>query len=451
MGQKDSAALLGTESIGRLLLKYSAPAIVGQIAASLYNIVDSVFIGQGVGEMAISGLAITFPLMNMAVAFGAMVGVGGSTLISIKMGQKDTNGAIKVLCNVTILNLILGSLLTLLGLYFLDEILYFFGASENTIPYARDYMQIILAGNVFTHLYFGLNSAMRSSGHPNKAMCITLMTVVINAVLDPIFIFSFGWGIKGAATATVLAQFLAFLVVLFHFFDKSGVLRYRRAFMRLERNIVTGIFSIGVAPFVMNFCACFTTMLINNTLESHGGDLAIGAYGINNRIVMFFVMLVLGFNQGMQPIAGFNYGAKQFDRVIKVMKLTVVCATAVTTTAFLVGEFAPELIVRCFTDNAELTALSVNGMRIMVLAFPIVGFQMVVANFFQSIGQAQKSVLLSSMRQLLMLIPLLLILPDYFGLDGVWWSMPVSDFLSTVVAAVLLAYQFKSFKKGEMK
>lgn len=449
MKNNSSPAALGTEKISKLLIEYSVPAIIAMMASSLYNIVDSIFIGHGVGAMAISGLAVTFPLINLAAAFGSLVGAGGAALISIKMGQRDEWGATQVLGNVLMLNIILSLALTVLGLIFLDPILYFFGASENTVSYARDYMEIILWGNVVTHLYLGLNSVMRSSGYPQKAMVTTLLTVLVNAVLDPVFIFWFGWGIRGAAIATVLAQIFALVWVLRHFVDKKSFIRFHPGIYRLKRRIVSGIFSIGMSPFMLNLCSCLVVILINNALKRHGGDLAIGAYGIINRIIMLFGMVVLGFNQGMQPIAGYNFGAKQFGRVSEVLKRTIVYATGVTTFAFIVCMFFPEMLSRLFTDDAELIALSVTGMRIIVAIFPIVGFQMVVANFFQSIGKAYKAVFLSSTRQLLFLIPLLLILPNYLGLNGVWLSMPISDGVATIVAAVMLWFQFRKFKEYE--
>lgn len=449
MGNISTPTALGTENIGKLLLSYSVPAIIAMMAASLYNIVDSIFIGQGVGALAISGLAITFPLINLAAAFGSLVGAGGSALISIKMGQQDKKSATQVLGNIVVLNLILGISLTVVGLLAMNPILLFFGASEDTIVYARDYMQIILIGNVITHLYLGLNSVMRSSGYPKKAMITTLLTVLVNAMLDPIFIFGLDWGIRGAAIATVLSQVFALIWVTRHFFNKTSFIRFQPGIYQLKKRIVAGIISIGMSPFMLNVCSCLVVILINHALKRYGGDLAIGAYGIVNRMVMLFVMVVLGVNQGMQPIAGYNFGAKQYGRVSEVLKKTIVYATCVTTFAFLICMIFPYYLARSFTSDQNLIALAITGMRITVAVFPIVGFQMVTSNFFQSIGMAKKAVFLSSTRQLLFLIPMILILPKFFGLNGVWISMPVSDGLATFIAAFMLWKQFKVFKAHE--
>ena len=447
MNEKSSPAILGTGNIKKLLWEYSGPAIVAMMASSLYNIIDRIFIGKGVGSLAISGLALTFPLMNLAAAFGAMIGAGGATLVSIKLGQKDKESAEMVLGNVFTLNIILGIVFMLAGLTFLDEILYVFGASENTIPYARDFMEVILLGNVITHLYLGLNSVMRSSGNPNKAMITTLLTVVVNLILAPIFIFYFGWGIRGAATATVIAQLVALIFVLIHFIDKKNYLHFKAGIYKLKARIVGGIFSIGMAPFVMHACSCLVIIIINNALQSHGGDLAIGAYGIINGVVMLFVMLVMGLNQGMQPIAGYNFGANQQARVNQVLKLTIIYASIVMTASFLIGELLPYQVAGLFTDDQELIDISAKGMRIVVSVFPIVGMQMVVTNFFQSIGRAQWAIFHSASRQLLFLLPLLLILPRYYDTNGVWLSMPISDAMSTVVACGMLYYEFRYKKR----
>ena len=429
---------LGTASIRKLLWEYSLPAIVAMLASSLYNIVDSIFIGHGVGALAISGLAITFPLMNLSAAFGSLIGAGGATLLSIKMGQHDVESAERVLGNIVSLNLLLGTLFMLFGLLFLEPILLFFGASSETLPYAYDYMFVLLIGNLVTHLYLGLNSAMRSTGAPRKAMLTTLMTVFINCVLDPLFIFVFDWGIRGAALATVVAQLAALIYTLVHFLNPRQELHFKRDIFTLRRRVAVSIFSIGMAPFVLNACSCLVVVVINRSLLKYGSDLAVGAYGIVNRIMMLFGMLVLGFNQGMQPIAGYNYGALKMDRVKSVLKQTILYASLVMTTGFLIVELFPELVARMFTTDAELLSISEKGLRIVFAMAPVVGFQMVVSNFFQSIGHASKSVFLSSTRQLLFLVPLLVILPHFFGVIGVWLSLPISDVLSSALAAVVL-------------
>ena len=445
--QKGTATELGTERIGKLLMQYAIPAIIAMTASSLYNMVDSIFIGHGVGPLAIAGLAITFPLMNLAAAFGSLVGVGASTLISVKLGQKDYTTAQHILGNVVSLNLLIGLLFTLVSLLFLDPILYFFGASDATLPYARDYMITILLGNVITHMYLGLNSVLRSAGHPQKAMAATILTVVINTLLDPLFIYTFHMGIRGAAIATVLAQVISLCWLIKIFCNKEELLHLKRGIYRLKMTLVENIIGIGLAPFFMNLASCFIVILINKGLKLYDGDLAIGAFGIVNRIVFLFVMIVMGLNQGMQPIAGYNFGAQHYHRVNQVMKYTVIAATIVTTTGFLVGELMPELAVSAFTTDAQLIQLSANGLQVVVLFFPIIGFQMVTSNFFQSIGMAKKAIILSLSRQVLILIPCLLILPLFWGVKGVWYSMPISDITASIIAGTMLYAQFKHFKQ----
>ena len=446
MATKRNATELGTQPIGKLLMQYAIPAIIAMTASSIYNMVDSIFIGQGVGPLAISGLAITFPFMNLGAAFGAMVGVGASTLISVKLGQRDYDTAQTVLGNVITLNLIIGIAFSIITLMFLDPILYFFGASADTIGYSRDYMLIILAGNVFSHMYFGLNAVLRASGHPQKAMYATINTVVINTLLDPLFIYVFDWGIRGAAIATIIAQVISLIWQFKILTDKNELLHLRRGIYHLQSKIVKNIIAIGLSPFCMNVASCFIVIFINKGLKEYDGDLAIGAYGIVNRLVFICVMIVMGITQGMQPIAGYNYGAQQFDRVTRVLKLSIYGATAMTTLTFLVGELLPDVAVRLFTTDEGLISRAAEGFRIVVLFFPIVGFQMVTSNFFQSIGMANKAIFLSLTRQLLFLLPCLIILPTFMGAAGIWWSMPISDLTASLVAGVLLYKQFQNFK-----
>lgn len=436
---------LGTRPVGRLLVEYALPAIIAMTASSLYNMVDSIFIGQGVGALAISGLAVTFPFMNLSAAFGAAVGVGASSYISVKLGQKDYAKALRVFGNTVTLNVIIGILFSTISLLFLDPILYFFGASDQTISYAREYMIIILLGNVITHLYFGMNAVLRSASKPRAAMFIIIFTVVLNTLLDPLFIYTFDLGIAGAAYATILAQLLAFLWQLKLFSDKREILHLQRGIYKPSLRIIRNILAIGMSPFFMNACACIIVIFINRNLLTYGGDLAVGAYGIANRVAFIFVMVTMGVNQGMQPIAGYNYGAQKFDRLLRVLKLAMISATCVTTSGFLVAEFCPRLCVSLFTDDAQLTSLSINGLRILMAAMPIVGYQMVITNFFQSIGMAKISIFLSLSRQLLLLLPLLILLPPYFGIDGVWMSMPVSDTLSALLAFVVMSRYMKKF------
>ncbi len=447
MSQAKSPTELGTANIGRLLISYALPAIAAQMAASIYNVVDSIFIGRGVEPLALAGLGITLPLMNLAGAFGSLVGAGGAALLSIKLGQKDHRAASLVLGNVVLLNLIVGLSVMTFGLVFMDKILYLFGASDETLPYAKDFMQVILYGNVITHMYLGLSCLIRSCGFPKKAMAITMMSVGVNVILAPLFIFVFKWGIAGAAWATVLSQLTALTVLIIHFADHKKYLHFEKEIFRSDWTIIRGIISVGMSPFMMNICACLVVIIINNQLYTHGGDYAIGAYGIVNKILMLFAMLVLGLNQGMQPIAGYNYGAQQYDRVKLALKKTITYATVVMCAAFAVCEIFPQAVCSIFTDDDEMTRISAAAMRIMVATFPIVGFQMVTSNFFQSIGRAGIAIILSTTRQLLFLIPSLLILPGIFGLNGVWMSMPTADSLSTIVTAIFLVREYRRIGK----
>ena len=453
MAERSSVPLeLGTEKIGKLLKQYALPAIIAQTASSLYNMVDSIFIGQGVGPMAISGLAVTFPLMNLSTAFGTLVGAGAATMLSVLLGQKNYKAANKVLGNVVSLNIIIGLVFMAIALIFIDPILYFFGASENTLPYAKEYISIILIGNVVTHLYFGLNAAMRSSGNPKKAMGLTIFTVVFNTILDPIFIFVLDMGIAGAAWATVIAQTIAMLVVLHHFNDKTRPFHFEKGILRLDMRVAKDSLSIGMGPFLMNAAACLVTLFINQQLRKYSGDLGIGAYGICNRFIFMFIMICMGLNQGMQPIAGYNYGARQYSRVKEVFWKTAKLAMVMTTLCFIFGMFFPETAVGIFTHDKELVELSAKALRINVLVFPIVGFQMIATNFFQSLGMVRKSVILSLSRQILFLLPLLYVLPLWFGANGVWMSFPISDALATLLTVFMLGRLFKKFsqlKDGE--
>jgi len=449
MEQKGSPIALGTEKVGKLLMQYAIPAIIAMTASSLYNITDSIFIGHGVGALAISGLALTFPLMNLAAAFGSLVGVGASTLMSVRLGQKDYDTANKILGNVFILNIILGLAYTVVVLLFLDPILYFFGASDATLPYAHQYMVVILLGNVVTHMYLGLNAMLRSTGNPQKAMYAMLISVLINVVLNPLFIFVFKWGIQGSAFATVISQTLMLIWQINIFSNKKHFIHLKKGTFRLQRKIVVDSMAIGLSPFMMNAASCVIVVIINQGLIQYGGDLAVGAYGIVNRVIFLFVMIVMGVNQGMQPIAGYNFGAGQFERVTEVLKKTILMATCIMTLGFLIGEFLSNEVASAFTTDKTLIDLSAQGLRIVVIFFPIVGFQMVTSNFFQSIGMAGKAIFLSLTRQLLFLLPCLLILPQIYGVKGVWYSMPSADLAASVVSVFMLVSQYRKFKIRE--
>ncbi len=443
---KESTSNLGVEKIGKLLLQYSVPAIVATAAASIYNIIDRIFIGQGVGALAISGLAITFPLMNITAAFGAMVGVGASSMVSIRLGQNNKQSATQILGNALMLNVILGIAVSIITLIFLDPILFALGASDNTLSYAKEFMEIILLGNVFCQVYLGLNSIMRASGYPTKAMITSLVTVVINAILAPLFIFVFKWGIRGAALATVCAQIAGSLLVILHFTRRNSFLRFLPGCLKLKIEIIKDIISIGMSNFLMLIAGSAVISIINLSLSKYGGDYAVGAYGIINSIGNLGVMIVIGFNQGMQPIVGYNYGACNIARVIRAFRLTILFATCVTSCLFLLAEIFPSAIASAFTTDNKLIELTTIGMRLNLLMFSIVGFQMVTSNFFQSIGKAKISIFLSVSRQVLFLIPALLILPHFFGLNGVWLGSPTADITSSILTFIVLKWQIKKIK-----
>lgn len=447
MDNKKATLELGTKPVGKLLAQYALPAIIAMTAASLYNIIDRVFIGQVVGPMAISGLAITFPFMNLAAAFGAAVGVGASTTISVKLGQKDYESAENILGNTITLNLIVGLAFGGICLLFLDPILRFFGASDATLPYARDFMRVILAGNVFSHMYFGMNAVLRAASKPQMAMLATIFTVGMNILLDVVFILWWHWGIKGAAFATVISQVLALCWQMKLFTNKSELLHLKRGIYKLKSNLVRNIISIGISPFLMNACACVIVIFINNQLVRFGGDMAVGAYGIANSIAMIFVMFVIGLNQGMQPIAGYNYGAQQYDRMMRVVKLSIITAVCIMLTGWSLAMFAPYHCARMFTTDPELIQGSIKAIHIIMMMFPLIGSQMVITNFFQCIGKVKISIFLSLSRQLLFLLPLLAILPNFYGINGVWASMPTSDFIAVVVAVTIMLVFLRRFKK----
>ena len=432
-------------------MQYAIPAIVAMVASSLYNMVDSIFIGQGVGPMAISGLAITFPFMNLSGAIGACIGVGASTYLSVKLGQKDYSMAQRILGNSVVLKIITGIIFGAICLLFLDPILRFFGASDNTLPYAHEYMVVILLGNVFTHLYFGMNALLRAASKPKQAMYATIFTVVLNTALDPIFIYTLNMGIRGAALATILSQITALCWQIKQFSNPHELLHFKRGIYKLDWSIIKNILAIGVSPLAMNTCSCIIVIFINTALVKYGGDLAVGAYGIANRIGFLFFMIVMGINQGMQPIAGYNYGAMHFDRMLKVLKLSMISATAIMAVGWLVGELMPYPCARLFTTDAELIEQAVKGIRLNMIAFPLIGSQAVITNFFQSIGKAKISIFLSLSRQMIFLLPLLVALPPMLGVDGVWYALPTSDTVAFIVTWIIMIRYMRKFKLQHQK
>ena len=432
---------LGKESIGKLLVQYSVPAIIASVATSLYNIVDSIFIGQGVGPMAISGLAITFPLMNLVIAFCVFIAAGGAAISSIYLGQKDYGRATNVLSNVVKLSFIHSIVFGGLSLLFLDEILYFFGATDATIKYAREFMRIILYGTPISYVFIVLNNLMRATGYPKKAMLSALLSVLVNVVLAPIFIFVLKWGIAGAALATICGQAVSLVWHIYHFKSKSSFVHFDHNHNKFSWSIIKNVYSIGLSPFLMNVCACIVVIFINKALLETGGDngeLAVGAYGIVNRVGMLFVMIVFGITQGMQPILGYNYGANKWDRVKRTLNIGFVVGILVTTIGLIVAELIPSQIASLFATDAILIDISTTGFRISFMFFAVIGGQIVIQNFFQSIGKPMISIFLSLTRQLLFLIPTLLIFPRIWGVKGVWTSLAISDLLAFIVAIITL-------------
>ena len=436
----DKTKELAGAPIGRLLLKYSLPAIVGMTITSMYNVIAGIFIGHGVGHQAISGLAVNFPLFNLVMALCMMVAVGGATLCSIELGRKNEERAEQVLGQVVLMNFVLSIVAGLLLYIFIDPILTLFGASDDTRPYARDYIVVLLAASPVGFLMLGLNNIARASGYPAKAMGTALVSVAVNIVLAPLFIFSFHWGMRGAALATVMGQIASCCWLVLHFSRKSSMVRFRPGIFRFQPALCREILAVGLPPFFMNACACLVVIIINQSLKHYGGDLAIGAYGILNRLIMLFGMVVIGLTQGMQPIIGYNFGAGRMDRVHRTLFLGMGTGMIITTAGWRSFQFTPGVLVSMFTDYPELQNLSVSALRACTAVFFIVGWQIVVSAYFQAIGLVSVASFLSLSRQMLFLIPCLLLLPRWLGLNGVWFSLPAADTAATVVTAVILYF-----------
>ena len=443
---KQAALELGTKPVGALLWQYALPAMVAMTASSLYNIIDRAFIGQVVGPEAIAGLGITFPFMNLSGAFGAAVGVGASTCISVKLGQRDYKTAEHLLGNTVTLNLIIGFLFMVVCLIFLEPILRFFGASDVTLPYAREFMQVILLGNMVTHMYFGMNAVLRASGKPRHAMYAVLFTVAMNILLVITFVWWFRWGIRGAALATVTSQSMALCWQMWLFSNKKALLHLKRGIYKLKKDLVRNIISIGVSPFLMNATACVIVIFMNNQFVRYGGDMAVGAYSIANSMVMVFFMCVIGITQGMQPIVGYNYGAEKFDRMFRCLWLAIGCATAILLIGWTLSMLFSRQIARIFTTDPTLLDLAARGVKISMFVFFVVGTQAVITNFFQCIGKVKVSIFLSLSRQLFLLLPMAYVFPIFWGLDGVWYAMPVSDFGSFSMTIPMLIWYIRKLK-----
>ena len=436
----DTELTFETKKVSRLVWDYALPAIVGMVVTSLYNIVDRIFLGHGVGSLAMSGLVIAFPVMILTSSLGLLVGAGASSRISLALGQKDKAHAELILGNALLLIIVFNIIITAVFLVFLEPILLAFGANELTLPYARDYLQIIIPGNVFVSMCFCFNNMMRSSGYPKKAMYTMFIGAGCNVILTPIFIFGLGMGIRGAAVSTVISMFIGMVFVMRHFVQADSLIRLKKKNIRFDWGVIAAIVSIGFSPFLMQVATTFVAVLANRQLLYYGGELAVGAFGIYNAIAMLIIMVVIGLNQGMQPIIGYNYGAQNYDRVKETFYYGLKVATVITSVGFLMGVFLPQMLATAFTTDPYLLEIAERGIQISMLAFPIIGFQIVVSNYFQSIGQAFKALILSLIRQILFLIPGFLILPRFFGLDGVWAAAPVSDVVSAVVSIFFLVH-----------
>lgn len=452
--QDERSRLLAKAPIGRLLWQFASPCIIAMTSSSIYNICDSIFIGRGAGALAIAGLAITFPLMNISTAIGALASVGSAAQTSVHMGMRDRRTAQLIFGNMLSIVLILGSMLTAAGLIFIDEILGLFGASAEVMPYAREYMQVILLGTIINHAFLGLCGQLRATGNPNKAMTGQLVAVVANLILDPIFIFQFHLGLRGAAIATVLGQLIALVYVMHQFFGRHHYVYLHAKVLSFRADIVRKIMSIGVAPFLVNISGCLIVVVINRMLMQQGGaqgDLYVGGYGIVNRITQLLIMVVSGFSQGMQPIVGFNIGAKLIDRVRKALRISLMVATAIMTSGYAFVAAFPAQLAMLFTDNQEMIDLCVPALRIALCTFPFVGSQMIAVTFFQSVRKAKMSIYISLTRQLFFLLPMLLILPTYLGVNGVWWSMSLSDIFSVALSWCLLYMAMKKLKAMQLE
>ncbi len=447
--QTDREKDFRTKKISALVWNYALPGIVGTMVTAMYNVIGRIFIGQGVGALAISGLAITFPVMNLTSSLGMLVGAGGAARISISLGKRDKQTAEKILGNSLSLTVILNAVFITLFMIFLDPILRAFGASDLTLPYAHDYLQIVLLGNVFVSLCYNFNAMMRSSGYPKKAMITMLIGAAFNIILTPIFLYVFDLGIKGVAWATVISMFIGMLFVMVHFVQESSLIRLRWKNLKLDKKIIGAIISIGLSPFSMQVASSGVAVLLNTSLMRHGGDLAVGAYGIINTVLMTFLLIILGLNQGTQPIIGYNYGARDFGRVKQALYYSLKVATTITTVAFIIGQFFPHLFALAFTSDPDLLSITEKGIRITIAAFPLVGMQIVASSFFQSLGYATKSIIQSLSRQLIFLVPGIIILPRFWGLDGLWIAMPVADVLSAILSTYLLIIQIRLLNKME--
>jgi putative MATE family efflux protein len=438
MSQDQQINRLGTEPISKLLVRFSLPAIATMTIISLYNIVSGIFIGQGVGPLAIAGLAVTFPFMNLVFAVSMLVAIGSATVCSIALGAQNPQRAALMLGHNVVLSVLFAVVFSAVCLVFIDPMLRLFGASDDTIAYARDYKEVILWCSPIGNLMLAFNHFLRASGYPARSMLLSVSSVIVNLILTPLFIYTFGWGIRGAAVATVLSQLAALIGMILHFSSPKSAVHFKKGIFRLRLGIIKRMVSIGLSPFLMNFCACIVVLVINLSLRAYGGDLSIGAYGVVNRLLMLVAMIIIGLTQGMQPIIGYNYGARCLARVHQTLRYGIIAATGVTVLGFLALQFIPYYLARLFTDHAGLISMAVDGQRLCSAAIFLVGAQIVISAYFQSMGKAGIAIFLSLSRQLIFLIPGLILLPRIFGLNGIWISLPVADVLAFIVSGAIL-------------
>lgn len=433
------------EKIWILLFRYSIPAIIAMMVTSLYNVVDRAFIGsmEGVGSIAIAGLGVTMPVFTLIIAFGMLVSVGASTSLSIKLGEKNKKEAEKILGNALTLSIIISIIITVLGLVFLEDILFPLGASKDSISYAKDYMSVILLGTPFNLIAFSLNNAIRAEGNPKLAARTMIVGCILNLILDPIFIFVFNLGIKGAAIATVLCQVVVFIWVAHYFIRGKSNLKLKKYNLKLDINITKKIFAIGMTPFAMEVAISITHVLTNNSLKVYGGDLAIGAMTALTSILLMFMMPVFGLNQGMQTIISYNYGAKQFDRAKKTLILSILVSIVILSFGFLVVQVFPEVFVGIFNKDSNLMEIAVRGININLITLPIMGISIVGPVYFQCVSKVKHSMFLTLLRQFILFIPLIIVLPIRFNLDGVWLAQPIADFIAMIIVLLFLRREFK--------
>ncbi|MCR6514974.1 MATE family efflux transporter [Clostridium sp. LY3-2] len=442
---------LGEEKIGKLLRVFSIPAIAGMVVNMLYNIIDRMYIGHipKVGNLAITGVGITMPIMTIILGFGMLVGLGTAARVSIKLGQHDKEAAERHLGNAFTLIIIISVIITILGLIFMDPLLTVFGASENTIGFAKDYMNVIFIGTIVNMLSFGLNHSIRSDGNPTVAMLSMLIGAILNIILDPIFIFGLDMGVKGGAIATVISQVVTTVWILYYFTKGKSIIKLKKEYFKLDKLTVLSIFSIGMSPCSMQIAASAVQVIANNTLKHHGGDLAIGAMTIVSSVSLIFLMPIFGLNQGSQPIIGYNYGAKKYHRVKETVKYASIIATIIVVIGWCIIQFMPQVLIGMFNKDPELVGIATNGLRIYLFMLPVIGFQIISSIYFQAIGKAKISMFLSLLRQVILLIPLMLILPKFLELDGVWLSGAISDFLSAVITGIIFYASVRKLKEPE--